>query len=73
MECIQCRGEPTVGTASYTVNRRGYHLIIDDVPAFICTQCQESLFTEEAVHLVQQMVRALDARREELDRLEVVA
>lgn len=66
MECPHCHGSLQAGKISYTVNRNGYHLIIDDVPAFICEQCQEPMFTEEAVRLVQQMIHALDARRKEL-------
>lgn len=73
MECPHCRGTLKVGRTSYTVNRKGYHLIIDDVPAFICEQCQEPLFTEEAVRLVQQMIHTLDTRREELNAITVAA
>lgn len=71
MQCVQCHGQLTVGRTNYTVNRNGYHLIIDDVPAFVCEQCGEPLFAEEAVRLVQQMVRALDARRAELNAVMV--
>ena len=56
-----------------TPNTYGYHLIIDDVPALICEQCREPLFTEDAVRLVQQMIRALDARRKELSAITVSA
>jgi YgiT-type zinc finger domain-containing protein len=73
MECPHCRGTLKVGKTSYTVNRNGYHLIIDDVPALICEQCQEPMFTEDAVRLVQQMVRALDARRKELSAIKLAA
>ena len=45
MECLNCGGPLQVGKASYVVNRHGYHLIIDDVPAFICAQCGQPLFT----------------------------
>jgi len=41
------------------INRHGYHLIIDDVRALVCEQCQVPLFTETAVRLVQQMIRTL--------------
>ena len=34
-------------------------------------QCHEPLFTEEAVALVQEMVRALDTQRNELDRIAI--
>ncbi len=29
------------GKTTYTVNKKGYHLLIDDVPAWICEQCGE--------------------------------
>ncbi len=73
MECLQCHGKLVVGKTSYTISRNGYHLIIDDVPAFVCEQCGEPLFTEDAVRLVQQMVRTLDARRSDLNAVLVLA
>jgi YgiT-type zinc finger domain-containing protein len=69
MKCPHCDGALKAGKTTYTVNRNGYHLIIDDVPALICEQCQEPLFTEDAVRLVQHMIRALDARRKELSAI----
>lgn len=66
MECLYCHGPLKASKTSYTVSRNGYHLIIEDVPALICEQCHEPLFTEDAVRLVQQMIRSLDARRKEL-------
>lgn len=71
MNCPHCDGTLTFGTTSYVINRNGYHLIIDDVPAFICEQCGEPLFTEEAVHLVQQMVRTLDTQRRALSSIAI--
>ncbi len=71
MNCPNCSGQLKPGKTSYTVNRNGYHLIIDDVPALICEQCHEPLFTEDAVRLVQQMIRGLDARRQELSLIPV--
>ncbi len=73
MNCPNCQGELRAGKTSYTVNRYGYHLIIDDVPALVCEQCQEPLFTEQAVRLVQQMIRTLDAGRQELSTIPVAA
>ena len=73
MDCPHCSGELSVGKTSYSVNRKGYHLIIDDVPAYICEQCNEPLFSEEAVELVQKMIRDLDLRRQELNTILVPA
>ena len=69
MDCPHCNGRLTIGKTSYTVNRNGYHLIIDDVPAYICEQCNEPLFSEEAVELVQEMIHNLDTRRQALDTI----
>ena len=49
MECIHCHGTLERGHTSYTANRKGYHLIIDHVPGWICKQCGETLFDEETV------------------------
>jgi len=51
---------------SYTATRKGYHLIIDDVPAWVCEQCGEPLFDEETVDTVQEMPRGVDVRVERL-------
>jgi len=71
MNCPHCQGQLRPSNTSYTINRIGYHLIIDDVPALVCEQCQEPLFTEDAVLLSQQMIRGLDARRQELSLIAV--
>lgn len=73
MQCPHCQGPLKAGKTSYTVNRNGYHLIIDDVPVLICEQCHEPLFTEEAVRLVQEMIRSLDTQRKELDKISLAA
>lgn len=73
MQCPHCKGTLKSGTASYTVNRNGYHLIIDAVPALICEQCSEPMFTEDAVNLVQEMIRTLDERRKELSTITLAA
>jgi YgiT-type zinc finger domain-containing protein len=66
MECFYCKGKMKKGKTSYVVNRRGYHLVLDQVPAFICGQCGEPYFEPEGVELVQQMIREIDQKAEEL-------
>lgn len=60
MKCFHCQGELKRGTSTYTLNRRGYHVIIDDVPAWVCTQCGEPLFEEKQVNAIQSLVQELD-------------
>jgi YgiT-type zinc finger domain-containing protein len=66
MKCLYCNGTLKQGRTSYTVNRKGYHLIIDDVPAWMCQQCGEALFDEETVEAIQAVLRELDNRVETL-------
>ena len=51
---------------SYTAFRQGYHLIIDDVPAWVCEQCGEPLFDEQTVDVIQDMLRAVELRLKKL-------
>lgn len=49
MKCHSCKGELRKGESSYTITRKGYHLIVDYVPAWVCEQCGEILFEEAQV------------------------
>lgn len=62
MQCHFCGGEMKKGKTTYTLNRSGYHLLIDDVPAWICSQCGEAYFEENAVDTLQKMTKELDMR-----------
>lgn len=66
VECLHCKGTLVQQRVSYTVTRKGYHLIIDDVPAWVCEQCGEPLFDEETVDAIQEMLCEVDARLEKL-------
>ena len=62
MECLYCKGTLARKKVSYTVTRRGYHMIIDDVPAWVCQQCGEPLFEEKAVDAMQGILGEFDQR-----------
>ncbi len=66
MECHFCDGEMKKGKTTYTLNRAGYHLLIDDVPAWICSQCGEAYFEENAVDMIQRMIKNLDMQVSEV-------
>ena len=66
MECLYCKGNLTHKEISYTASRQGYHLIIDDVPAWVCEQCGEPLFDEQTVDVIQDMLRAVELRLKKL-------
>ena len=62
MKCIQCQGKLKRETAPYHTDRKSYHLVMDAVPAWVCTQCGEVYFEDKAVNSIQKTLRSLDAQ-----------
>lgn len=62
MKCIQCHGKMGRGTAPFHIDRKGYHLILDTIPAWVCVQCGEVYFEEAEVEAIQKVMRDLDKR-----------
>ena len=60
MECLSCKAKLRKGESSYTVTRKGYHLIVDKIPAWVCDQCGEVLFEEAQVDAIQKLVAKAD-------------
>ena len=53
-------------TAPFHVDRAGYHLSFDMVPAWVCKQCGEAYFEEEEVNAIQSAVDSLDKQTRQL-------
>ena len=66
MKCMFCQGTMGRGTAPFHIDRKGYHLVLDVVPAWVCKQCGEVYFEEAEVDSIQSVIRALDERVEKL-------
>jgi len=66
MTCIHCKGKMRRGSTPFHIDRKSYHLLLDAVPAWICTQCGEVYFEEAEVDTIQQAIRSLDKRTEKL-------
>jgi len=66
MKCMYCQGEMRRGSAPFHVDRKGYHLLLDAVPAWVCSQCGESYFGEPEVDSIQEAIRALDTQATKL-------
>jgi len=64
MECLYCKGTLVRERVGYAATRRGYHLIIHDVPAWVCEQCGEPLFDEKTIDAIQEVLQGVDARLE---------
>jgi YgiT-type zinc finger domain-containing protein len=52
--------------APFQVDRKGYHLTLEAVPAWVCRQCGEPYFEEREVDRIQDVIRQMDQRTEEL-------
>lgn len=66
MKCFHCQAELQRGMATFTDSRKGYVIVLQDLPAWVCPQCGEPLFEEPAVEGIQTVLRALDEQVEKL-------
>lgn len=62
MKCLLCKGEMEKAMVNYTVDRKGYHLFIEKLPAYVCSQCGERFFEEKEVGAIQDMIRSLEEK-----------
>jgi YgiT-type zinc finger domain-containing protein len=60
MKCMYCQAEMEKGTVPFHVERKGLHVSIDDVSAWVCPQCGESYFEEQEVDSIQSLIAALE-------------
>lgn len=49
------------GSATYSIDRNGYHVTWDAIPAWVCDQCGEVLFEAHEVDLIQEALMVLDS------------
>lgn len=66
MTCFHCHATLHRGTATFTDSRKGYVLVLQDLPAWVCPQCGEPLFEEAAVEGIQAVLKTLDEQVEKL-------
>lgn len=66
MKCIHCQGLMERGTAPFHVDRHGYHLVLDKIPAWVCGQCGEAYFEESEVDSIQSIIETVDSEVEKL-------
>ena len=66
MKCMHCKGEMVRKQVPFQVDRKGYHLTFDTVPAWVCTQCGEPYFEKAEVDAIQDALKALDERAEKI-------
>ena len=60
MKCMHCQGNMKKETAPFHIDRKGYHLTLDAVPAWVCQQCGEVYFDEPEVDSIQEIIQAVE-------------
>ena len=66
MQCPVCRGALHQGVAPFHIDRNGYHLTFDAIPAWLCGDCGEPLFDSEEVNKIQAAIADMDAHSQQL-------
>ncbi len=66
MKCLLCNGAMEKSVAHYTVDRKGYHLFIEKIPAYVCSQCGEKYFDEKEVNAIQNMLKTFEENLEDV-------
>ena len=66
MNCCYCKGKMKRSTTPFHIDRKGYHLVLDAVGAWVCMQCGEVYFEESEVDAIQEVIRAIDKQTEKL-------
>lgn len=60
IKCIHCRREMKSVTAPFHVDRHGYHLLLDTVPAWVRGQRGEPYLESREVEVIQEGIKVLD-------------
>jgi YgiT-type zinc finger domain-containing protein len=60
MECFHCKGELLSGVAPYSVDRNGYLVAWDALPAWVCSACHEPMFEARVVAAIEETLRGID-------------
>jgi len=48
--------------APLSIDRKGYHIVWDAIPAWVCTQCGEPFFETSEVEAIHRALQAIKCR-----------
>ena len=66
MKCIHCQGEMKRQNVPLHIDRKRCHLLLDEVPAWVCEQCGEPYFEEDEVNRIQDLLKLVEQKSEAL-------
>jgi hypothetical protein len=59
MKCLYCQAPVERGTAEVRLNRNGYQLSWQSVPAWVCTRCDQPYFEPQDLEKVRRVEGAM--------------
>lgn len=62
MKCFYCDNNLKSEKITYNINRKGYDVILRDVPAYVCQECGQVFFEEKGVESIQSLISDLDKK-----------
>jgi len=68
MKCMYCEAQMKKGTAPFHIDRKGVHVSLDEVPAWVCPQCGEAYFEQQEVDSMQALVKAVEEKSQRFAR-----
>ena len=69
MKCMYCQAEMKRETAPFHIDRKGIHVSLDEVPAWVCPQCGETYFDEKEVDSMQALVKAVEEQTRNISKI----
>ncbi len=63
---MYCRWNMERGIAPFYSDRKGYHITLERIPAWVCAQCGEVYFDKPEVEAIQEVLCTLDQRTEKI-------
>jgi YgiT-type zinc finger domain-containing protein len=60
MDCFHCKGQMVKGGAPFSIDRNGYHISWESIPAWVCAQCGETFFEENEMNHIQRALDKID-------------
>ena len=56
MTCNVCQGKMKKQTSTYSQMFEGHPVVVENVPAWVCTQCGETYLDPDVVERLQQVI-----------------
>ncbi len=69
MKCMYCQAEMKRGVVPFHIDRKGIHVGLDEIPAWVCSQCGETYFEEKEVDSMQALVKAVEEQSQKFSKI----